>query len=57
MAGGHDWRKNFEAVTRAIFSGVLLVVCLYVTFFGEFPESSIKYATGLMGLILGYYLK
>ena len=57
MAGGAQWRKDFETVVRAVLCVLTLVVCFYVTFSGQFPEDSIKYATGLSGLIFGYYLK
>ncbi len=57
MAGDAEWRRNFETVARAVLCGVTVAICLYVTFFGQVPESSIKYATGLIGLIFGYYLK
>lgn len=54
---GAQWRKDFETITRTVFCAATLMVCLYVTFSGQFPETSVKYATGLIGLILGYYLK
>jgi hypothetical protein len=54
---GAQWRKDFETVTRAVLCGATLVVCFYVAFFGQFPEGSVKIATGFIGLILGYYLK
>jgi hypothetical protein len=57
QASGQEWRKNFETVARAAFCGGALLICFYVTFSGNFPESSSKYATGLIGLIFGYYLK
>ena len=57
MAGGAEWRKNFETVARAVLCGVTLLVCFYVTFSGQFTEENIKYATGVSGLIFGYYLK
>ena len=57
MAGGPQWRKDFETVARAALCGGTLIVCLYVTFSGQFPENTVKYATGLTGLIFGYYLK
>jgi len=57
MAGGAQWRKDFETVVRAVLCVLTLVVCFYVTFSGAFPESSVKYATGVTGLIFGYYLK
>lgn len=57
MPPSAEWRKDFETVFRAVLCAALLIVCVYVTFSGRFPEGSIKYATGLIGLILGYYLK
>jgi len=57
MAGGAQWRKDFETVARFALCAGTVAICLYVTFSGQFPESSIKYATGLTGLIFGYYLK
>lgn len=57
MGGGAEWRKNFDTVARAVLCGTTIAICLYVTFSGQFPENSIKYATGLTGLIFGYYLK
>lgn len=57
MGGGAQWRKDFETVARAVFSGGALIFCFYVVFSGHFPDHNVKYATGIIGFILGYYLK
>ena len=50
-------RRDFDTIVRALFCGVVLIVCLWVTFSGRFPDTSVKIAVGFIGAILGYYLR
>ena len=54
---GPQWRRDFDTVVRAFFCGVVLVVCLWVVFSGNFSQTQVQFASGFIGAILGYYLR
>jgi hypothetical protein len=55
--GGPQWRKDVETVVRAALGTIVLIVCLWVVFSGNYSEVQVNFASGLIGAILGYYLK
>jgi hypothetical protein len=55
---GSQWRKDFDTVIRAVFCAILLIVCIYVVFFGSgFTQTQVNFASGFIGAIIAYYLK
>jgi len=40
----------------AVFSGVVLVAALYVLLSERYPPETAKWATGVIGLVVGYWL-
>jgi hypothetical protein len=55
--GGPEWRKDFETVIRAVFSALILCVCLWVVFSGGYSEGQVNFASGFIGAIFAYWLK
>ena len=51
-----DVRDGLHALVRAILAFVFSAAALSIIFFGD-NEDLKKWATGIVGLILGYYLK
>jgi hypothetical protein len=55
--GGPQWRKDFDAVVRAIFCAVILAVSIYVVFFRSVSTpTQVNFASGFIGAIFAYYL-
>lgn len=51
-------RDRWYFVARAALSAVLIVACLYVILFKENPPDALtKWAIGIAGLIVGYWLR
>lgn len=55
--GGAQWRKDFETIARFIIAAAILLVSLWVVFSGNFSSVQVNFASGLIGAVLGYYLK
>ncbi len=42
---------------RATLSAVLLAVCLFVVLRGGYPDPTVKWAIGIIGVVIGYWLR
>jgi hypothetical protein len=42
---------------QLVFSGAILGVCLYIVVSGKYDEDYAKWAFGMIGVIIGYWLK
>ena len=51
-----DWKPGVKLIVRIAISTVLLVLCL-VLVLGNYPDDYKKWAFGIMGIILGYWLR
>lgn len=51
-----DVRKGLHALIRAIVALIVLFVAVYIIL-GTDDDTSKKWATGIVGIIIGYYLK
>jgi len=50
-------RRDFPLFFRMVVSAVLLAVSLYVVLSQTYPSDYSKWAFGMIGLIVGYWLK
>lgn len=51
------WDDRAKLVIRAIISSVVLSVALFVVLRDGYPDATIKWAFGAIGLVLGYWLR
>ena len=56
MAAAFNTRERWDFAAKVFFSVLFGIPALYVASKGQPPES-VKWATGLIGFILGYWLK
>jgi hypothetical protein len=49
--------KNWEIVARLTVSLIILTVALYVILAGSYPDATVKWAFGAVGLVSGYWLR
>ncbi len=57
MASQFSDRERWEFVARSIVSLVLLIACLIVILKGQYPDAVMKWAIGIVGVIVGYWLR
>jgi hypothetical protein len=50
-------RDRWLFVARAMISLIVLIPSLWVILSGTFPEATTKWAIGIIGLIVGYWLR
>jgi hypothetical protein len=50
-------RQDWLVLTRIAVSVIVLLAALSVILFQGFPDSHLKWAFGVVGVILGYWLK
>jgi len=51
-----NWKPEAKLIVRIVFSFVLLILCLILVL-GNYPDDHKKWAFGIIGLILGYWLR
>ena len=49
--------KDWNALGRIVFSLVAMVVASYVILSKGYPDAHVKWAFGIMGVIVGYWLR
>jgi bacteriorhodopsin len=49
--------KEWNVIGRLIISVVVLIVALYVILAGSYPDATVKWAFGAVGIVLGYWLR
>jgi hypothetical protein len=50
-------RERWHFAARAVVSAVVIVACLLVILKGNYPDAITKWAFGMMGLVVGYWLR
>ena len=50
-------RDRWTFVARAVVSVVMLTSSLFVILSGKYPDSTTKWAYGMVGLVVGYWLR
>jgi uncharacterized membrane protein len=50
-------RERWIFVARAAVSAVVLITSLYVILSGRYPDATTKWAFGMVGLVVGYWLR
>ncbi len=51
-----EWDKRAKLLTRMLISLAVLTVCLLLVL-GDFPSEHTKWAFGMIGVLVGYWLK
>ena len=51
-----DWDKGAKRLTQILISFAVLTVCL-VLVLGDYPSAHTKWAFGMVGVLVGYWLK
>lgn len=51
-----DWKPEAKLLTQIGVSAFILTICSIVVL-GNFPDDYIKWAFGLIGVVVGYWLK
>ncbi len=51
-----DWHQKAKMLTRIGVTAIIFVI-VFVIIFGDYPEGHTKWAFGLVGVMLGYWLK
>jgi hypothetical protein len=49
--------QDWGVLGRVVVSFVVLIVAIYIILNNGYPDATIKWAFGVIGLILGYWLK
>jgi hypothetical protein len=58
MADGEfTTRERWLFVVRVAVSAIALVVSLFVILSGAYPDATVKWAFGMAGLVIGYWLR
>lgn len=50
-------KERWMFVARVIVSAILLISSLVVILSNKYPDATIKWAFGIVGLVIGYWLK
>jgi hypothetical protein len=50
-------RDRWIFVARAIVSALMLTAGLFVILSGNYPDATTKWAYGMVGLVVGYWLR
>ncbi len=50
-------RRDLPILFRMVVSASLLVVCFYILLNQRFPSDYSKWAFGMIGVVVGYWLK
>jgi uncharacterized membrane protein len=50
-------RERWHFVGRVAVSAIVIVACLYVVLKGSYPDATTKWAYGMIGLVVGYWLR
>jgi len=51
------WDDRARLAIRAVVSAVVLIVALFIVLNNGYPDATIKWAYGAIGLVLGYWLR
>ncbi|HTD47162.1 MAG TPA: hypothetical protein VK881_07840 [bacterium] len=51
------WRVRLILVVRIVISGAALLTALYVIISNKYPDAHVKWAFGIVGLVIGYWLR
>lgn len=51
-----DFEQKTKILTQVIITAILLIACLSMIFL-DYPEDNKKWAMGLIGVVVGYWLK
>ncbi|MGA7869324.1 MAG: hypothetical protein WCA22_00355 [Candidatus Binatus sp.] len=54
---GADWRKTIVLFAQLGVSATILSVCSYVMISKQYPDDYVKWASALIGVVVGYWLK
>jgi uncharacterized membrane protein YfcA len=54
---GQLTRQDWAMLTRIGFSGVVLLIAGIIILSNAYPDSHLKWAFGIVGIVLGYWLK
>ena len=50
-------RDRWHFLARAVLSVIILIVGLFVILAGSHPDPTVKWAIGLVGVVVGYWLR
>jgi len=50
-------RADVKLLAQIVFSAVLLSMCAWIILSGRYPDDYAKWAFGMAGVIIGYWLK
>ena len=50
-------QERWLFIVRALASVVILGVCFFVILTNSYPDATMKWAFGLVGLVVGYWLR
>ena len=57
LTSGFPERQRYEFVARLIVSLTVLVSGLWVICSGTYPDATVKWAFGAVGIVVGYWLR
>lgn len=52
----NEWKQKTKVITQVGITFILLVTCL-ILIFGNFPDDNKKWAFGVIGVLVGYWLR
>jgi Na+/H+ antiporter NhaA len=55
--GEFSTAERWSFLVRTAVTGILLVAGLYILINGTYPDSTVKWAIGALGLVAGYWLR
>jgi len=50
-------RADIKILAQIGFSTVLLAICAWIILSGRYPDDYTKWAFGMVGVVIGYWLK
>ena len=57
MATDAEWTKRWKLLAQFLISGSILTISSYILLTHGYSEGNEKWATGMIGAVLGYWFK
>jgi hypothetical protein len=56
-SGQFTTHERWKFVVQTVVSAIILIACLVVILSNGYPDATMKWAFGLVGVVIGYWLR